>query len=219
MSSIPEIYQLKIRLLGISPMIWRRLLVPASATLRELHGMLQVAMGWEGVHLFLFDIHGVQYGAFELHAGNPDSPLDQFGLRANERFSYVYDMGDYWEHEICVEAINPPPKKTYPICTGGSGACPPEDCGGPHGYQERRDEADGYDAWRDMCVMSDFLEDIVAADAPEKKVSGYLNDEVEDAMERIKARQPFLEDKFSRGDVNKRFRAGEHRTLMRQQMW
>lgn len=67
--------------------------------------------------------------------------------------------------------------------------------------------------------MSDFLEDIVAADAPEKKVSGYLNDEVEDAMERIKARQPFLEDKFSRGDVNKRFRAGEHRTLMRQQMW
>jgi len=45
MSSVPEIYQLKIRLRGISPMIWRRVLVPASATLRELHGILQVAMG------------------------------------------------------------------------------------------------------------------------------------------------------------------------------
>ena len=90
-------------------------------------------MSWEGIHLFLFDIHTVQFGAFELHAGNPDSPLDQFDFRANERFSYVYDMGDYWEHEIRVEAINPPSKKTYPICTGGSGACPLEDCGGPHG--------------------------------------------------------------------------------------
>ena len=70
-----------------------------------------------------------------------------------------------------------------------------------------------------MCVMSDFLEDIVAADAPERKVSDFLNDYVEDAMERIKARQPFLENKFSRGAVNKRFRAGEHRTLVRQQKW
>ncbi len=79
MSSGREIYQLKIRLLGISPMIWRRVLVPASSTLRELHGILQVAMGWEGIHLFLFDIHAVQYGSFELHAGNPDIPLDQLG--------------------------------------------------------------------------------------------------------------------------------------------
>mgnify|MGYP003333428301 CR=1 FL=1 len=56
MSAAPEILQLKVRLLGISPMIWRRVLVPTSATLCELHGILQVAMGWEGIHLFLFDI-------------------------------------------------------------------------------------------------------------------------------------------------------------------
>ena len=40
--AVPEesmrIVQLKVRLLGISPMIWRRVLVPASVTLRELHG-------------------------------------------------------------------------------------------------------------------------------------------------------------------------------------
>ncbi|EEE35465.1 conserved hypothetical protein [Rhodobacteraceae bacterium KLH11] len=58
MSATPEICQLKIRLLGISPMIWRRVLVPTSTTLRELHGILQVAMGWESIHLFLFDIYG-----------------------------------------------------------------------------------------------------------------------------------------------------------------
>ena len=42
-----RIVQLKVRLLGLSPMIWRRVLVPESVTLRELHGILQVGMGWE----------------------------------------------------------------------------------------------------------------------------------------------------------------------------
>lgn len=219
MSAPVEIVQLKIRLLGISPMIWRRVLVPSSATLRELHGIFQVAMGWEGVHLFVFDIHAVRYGSFELHAGNPDVPLQQFGFRENQRFSYVYDMGDHWEHEIRVEAINPPPKKSYPVCIGGSGACPPEDCGGAHGYLERRDEADGYDAWKDMGVMVGFLEDVVAADAPNRPVSDFMSDDVEAAMERMVAREPFAEGKFSRGDVNKQFRAKEHQQLMRQQMW
>ncbi len=60
MSGALETYQLKIRLLGISPMIWRRVLVLSSTTLRELHGILQVAMGWEGIHLFLFDVYAVR---------------------------------------------------------------------------------------------------------------------------------------------------------------
>ena len=47
-----RIVQLKVRLLGLSPMIWRRVLAPESVTLRELHGILQVAMGWEGIHLY-----------------------------------------------------------------------------------------------------------------------------------------------------------------------
>ena len=219
MSSASPIYQLKVRLLGLSPMIWRRVLVSDSTTLRELHGILQVAMGWEGIHLFLFEVHAVQYGSFEMHAGNPDVSLQQFGFRENQRFSYVYDMGDHWEHEIRVEAINPPPKKTYPACIGGSGACPPEDCGGVYGYLERRDEADGYDAWNDMDVMVGFLEDVVAVNAPNRPVSDFMSDDVEAAMERMVARKPFVAGKFSRGAVNKRFRSGDHRDLMRQQMW
>ena len=56
-----SILQLKVRLLGISPMIWRRVLVPASMTLRELHGVVQLAMGWEGIHLFEFVVRGARY--------------------------------------------------------------------------------------------------------------------------------------------------------------
>jgi len=39
------IVQVKVWLLGISPMVWRRLLLPDTCTLRELHGMIQVAIG------------------------------------------------------------------------------------------------------------------------------------------------------------------------------
>jgi hypothetical protein len=50
-------------------------------------------------------------------------------------------MGDYWKHEVRVEAIlDADPKKPYPVCTGGAGACPPEECGGPEGYLARRDD-------------------------------------------------------------------------------
>jgi hypothetical protein len=214
-----EIIQLKVRLLGISPMIWRRVLVPSSTRLRELHGIFQVAMGWEGIHLFMFDIHAARYGSFELHAANPDVSLQQFGFRENERFSYVYDMGDHWEHEVRVEANSDAArKKSYPACIGGSGVSPPEDCGGVHGYLERRDEADGYDAWRDMGVMAEFLEDVVAADAPRRPVSDFMSDDVEAAMERMMARKPFVDEKFLRGDVNKRLRANDHLQMMRQQM-
>jgi len=37
--------QIKVWLLGVSPMVWRRVLVPAACTLRELHGVFQVTMG------------------------------------------------------------------------------------------------------------------------------------------------------------------------------
>ncbi len=220
MPETPQILQLKIRLLGISPMIWRRVLIPSATTLRELHGVLQVAMGWESIHLYQFDIRAVHYGSFELFAANPDVPLSGFAFRQNETFLYVYDMGDHWKHEVRIEAISDAaPKKSYPVCIGGSGACPPENCGGAPGYLDRRDEADGYDAWKDMGVMVDFLEDVVAADAPNRPVSDFMTDDVETAMERMVARKPFVEGSFSRGAVNKRFRAGDHRDLMRQQLW
>ena len=40
-------------------MIWRRVLVPETMSLHELHGVLQVAVGREGIHLFQFNIRGV----------------------------------------------------------------------------------------------------------------------------------------------------------------
>jgi Plasmid pRiA4b ORF-3-like protein len=40
-----QIYQLRAALRGISPLIWRRLLVRSDSTVAELHQALQVAFG------------------------------------------------------------------------------------------------------------------------------------------------------------------------------
>lgn len=48
--------QLRIELLGIEPQIWRRIVVPNSLTLLELHAVIQGAMGWQDYHLHMFEI-------------------------------------------------------------------------------------------------------------------------------------------------------------------
>jgi len=53
-TSVRQIFQIKVTLLGSDPEIWRRLLVPASMTLDVLHNVLQIAMGWENDHLYEF---------------------------------------------------------------------------------------------------------------------------------------------------------------------
>lgn len=73
------ILQIKVWLTGISPMVWRRVLVPTAFTLRELHGVIQVAMGWEGIHLYDFHLRAERYGSWEVAASSPDVTL-----RANE---------------------------------------------------------------------------------------------------------------------------------------
>ena len=134
------VYQLKVRLLEISPMIWRRLLVPGSTDIAELHRIIQMTMGWEDAHLHRFVIYGKEYGiSYDGGIGFSDNPrkvwLKGFEFRVGDKFHYEYDLGDRWEHEIRVEAIlELDPLKPYPICTAGNGACPPEDCGGPWAY-------------------------------------------------------------------------------------
>lgn len=154
-SSYPVIYQLKIVLLGISPMIWRRVLVSSNSTIEDLHYIVQLAMGWSDIHLHHFIIHSQQYGitqpggtVFSTRAS--EVKLASFQFREKEKLLYEYDFSHspvmgawryWWRHLIRIEAIlNPSPNQTYPICTGGKGVCPPENCGGPWGFMKAREE-------------------------------------------------------------------------------
>ncbi|PLS82701.1 MAG: hypothetical protein CYG60_23820 [Actinobacteria bacterium] len=139
-TSSARIYQLKISLREISPMIWRRLLVSDDTPLVELHEVIQLAMGWEGYHLWRFTANGREYGhayGEDLTSEAHETILSDLNLRPRQRFLYDYDFGDYWQHEIRVEkTLEPGPRKSYPTCIGGKRACPLEDCGGPWTYQE-----------------------------------------------------------------------------------
>ena len=116
-------------------MVWRRLLVPSTCTLHELHGVIQVAMGWEGIHLYQFCLRSCRYGSWELSASSPEVTLAALRLRKRVRFAYEYDLNIPWRHEVRIEDHLPAELgKAHPRCIGGSGACPPEDCRGPVGF-------------------------------------------------------------------------------------
>lgn len=141
-----EIYQLRFFMKGVSPLIWRRLLIPSNNSIKDLHYAIQISMGWGDYHLNKFNIWGKEYGVY--HDGGinfSDDPentyLKDFKFRVNEKFSYEYNFFDHWEHEFRVEKILPfDSKKTYPFCTAGHYVAPPEDCGGPEAFMQLVDE-------------------------------------------------------------------------------
>lgn len=136
--------RLKIKLDHVVPSVFRRIEVPQTLRLDDLHRVIQVAMGWEDYHLWEFRLgRDVAYGI-----PDPDWP-DETPLAANratlgsllkrlagkKTFRYVYDFGDNWIHTITVESSGrADPAILYPRLVSAKGQCPPEDCGGPWGY-------------------------------------------------------------------------------------
>jgi hypothetical protein len=139
-----DVFQVRISLTHITPSIWRRVLVPQEIVLPRLHAVAQVVMGWTDSHLHRFRVGDVHLAEPSVEDYEP-LPLDYrkiaFNQIARYRGStciYEYDFGDGWEHLIEVEDELPIETMTSPLpqCIGGERACPPEDCGGPHGYEE-----------------------------------------------------------------------------------
>lgn len=135
-------YLMKIQLLDIEPVIWRRFVVPANITLDRLHDVIQIVMGWTDSHLHEFTIGNKRYTEY------PESKEDglvcgRYRLgdlikQKGRTFSYLYDFGDSWEHELALEESRyfNPELRTELACLEGEQACPPEDVGGIPGYIE-----------------------------------------------------------------------------------
>ncbi|SDZ30376.1 pRiA4b ORF-3-like protein [Amycolatopsis xylanica] len=132
-------YQVKVQLLGVSkPPVWRRLRLSADIRLDRLHDVVQAAMGWDDSHLHVFSDGEREYGFPDPELGHFDERnvrLSQVISDVGEHLEYTYDFGDDWEHRITLEKVLPASlSSTRAFCTGGKGACPPEDCGGDWGY-------------------------------------------------------------------------------------
>ena len=105
---------------------------------------LQVAFGWQDMHLHRFAIRGREYGVHQDGGVFFDTDAHQvligrLKLRRLERFTYEYEFGDGWVHGLRIEAALPiDPKRVYPVCIAGRRAAPPEDCGGPKAFMVKR---------------------------------------------------------------------------------
>ena len=130
-----EIYQIRVSLLQSEPEVWRSFLVPAETSLADLHRLLQIAFDYSDEQLHRYKIGYDYFG--------PSSPdgMDQRELydgitlqgvfaRSFNKLTYTYDFAVSWEHRIVIERILPREEtKSYPICTGGERAAPPEGLG------------------------------------------------------------------------------------------
>ncbi len=143
---------LRIELQDVKPLVWRRIVVSEQSTLASLHGNLQWVMGWQDTHAHEFHVAGEiiapQWWIQESAADRDDvtykderrvsvaTVASQLGLGGE--FEYLYDMGDDWSHRIVIEET-PTAWITHdlpmPMCTAGENACPPDDVGGPPGYE------------------------------------------------------------------------------------
>jgi hypothetical protein len=150
-NSLPAlIHVYTVRLLGIEPVIWRRIEVPEDYSFYELHVAIQDAMGWLDYHLHEFRLHDPR-SRQPMRIGLPDDeddlepplragwkvPIKRYFKRPGDRVAYGYDFGDNWQHDVQLTAIAlAEPARAYPRCADGARACPPEDCGGIPGYEE-----------------------------------------------------------------------------------
>jgi hypothetical protein len=112
-------YQIRVLLCGVSPLIWRRLLLASNTTIAQLHRTLQIAFAWGGEHLHRFRIHGKDYGIAYLGGISfKDDPkqvrLFEFGLRCRECFRYEYDFVANWILEIRLEKDPPSRSPAHP---------------------------------------------------------------------------------------------------------
>ncbi len=148
-----NVFRFKIILQDVKPVVWRRIEVPDCCTFWDLHVAITDAFGWLDYHLHEFEILNHKTGKAE-SIGSPDeegfAELDggapvksdrgqKLAVLFNEKnrqATYCYDFGDGWEHSVELEAILPKEEGVcYPRCTGGEMAAPPDDCGGPPGYE------------------------------------------------------------------------------------
>lgn len=140
----PRALELRITIADVEPPIWRHVRVPDTYTLDQLHRVIQLLFGWLDYHLYEFRAGERRFEEPGEEAGGEDSTatlLRDLRLAAGARFTYTYDFGDDWVHEIIVQDVymftpmDEEDERLLPALMGGGRAGPHEDSGGPSGYQ------------------------------------------------------------------------------------
>jgi len=138
-------YILHMSLTFSDPLIWRRVQIPGTATLAGLHHVIQKSMGWSDSHFHQFIVGKISFEpTMRTNAPRVSKRFDEdkYQLHTLEEgmnflFSYIYDAGEGWEHEVHLEEVVPATTPLNgPIILAGERACPPEDVGDIHEYHQ-----------------------------------------------------------------------------------
>ena len=135
---------LDVTLKGSPRKVYRQLVVPSDLPLNHLGEILVRAVGWEGYHLNQF-IAGKTYYAepsdddwmMGMQEDARKCTIGSLLSRVKSKIKWEYDFGDSWIHEITLvekQAVDDNEMVKVQLLKG-SGACPPEDCGGVDGYR------------------------------------------------------------------------------------
>lgn len=134
--------RVRVDLVGAKPPVWRRLQLPSTLRLDELHGVLQAVFGWTDSHLHRFSLGDSAWDdraerflcPYDVEEGEDDGVpacdvrLDEVLSQPGDALLYTYDYGDEWNHRVVVEQRGEPIEDVR--CVDGRGAAPPEDSGG-----------------------------------------------------------------------------------------
>jgi hypothetical protein len=204
------IYQLRVVLCDVSPLVWRRLLVLKETSLAELHGILQTAFDWSGEHLHHFLIHGRAYGISYLggivfREDAQRVPLSRFRLHCGERFRYEYDFTTNWKLDIRLERALPfDPDRVLPSCIGGNRAAPTEDCAGALDYRKRLDWHRSHLPIGELNIIAEAVQRLLDSDGNRHAIGDLA--ELHEAVDCLEAYQDFQPDRFDRRELNRQLR-------------
>jgi hypothetical protein len=131
----------RVDLVGAKPPVWRRLELPSTLRLDQLHSVLQAVFEWTDSHLHRFTLDGEVWGdgehylcPYDVEEGEDeglpasDVRLDEVLAAPDDVLTYLYDYGDNWHHRLVVEQVGPAVEDVRLLA--GDGAAPPEDSGG-----------------------------------------------------------------------------------------
>lgn len=113
--------------------VWRRVAVPETMSLAELHACIQVLFGWTGGRMHGFVADGRLYGpkADEGSMSEARTTVGALAAAGTLEFSYDYDYGSEWEVRVNLLHAADPEPSSAPRCLAGEGSAPPETVGGP----------------------------------------------------------------------------------------
>jgi hypothetical protein len=138
-------FTFQIKLIGTEPLVTRTFKLSSESSMYVLHHIIQVVMGWKNYHLYQFEVGTMVIADKRLWDEEEMGPItDVKDVSVGEVFTkvgttavYEYDFGDGWMHHLeLVDRSIHPTQEVLPPVVSGENACPPEDCGGIHGYKE-----------------------------------------------------------------------------------